>query len=138
MAPTTTRPRKTTAGRNGNSVLPKAPKLEPLDADEIVPVRIVHQEETEAPDRVVLFYIDDVPYDVPKTIPKSAALKVLRVMRTQGQEAAMQLTMELMLGEDAYEALMECDDVTDEQLETIVTTCSRLMFGKAENAAGKG
>ncbi|MFB7111725.1 hypothetical protein [Streptomyces sp. NPDC056291] len=86
-------------------------------------------------ERILLFAIDDVEYTVPKKIPRSLSLRIMRTARLQGELAASQELMEVVMGEDAYVALMNCDSVTDEQLDQISQFIQDLALGGVEGKA---
>lgn len=131
MAPTTTsrRPPKKRAAKKT-----AAPTPATVDED-FEPVRLTSK--TDAPaDRVVLFYVDDEPYTIPKKISRGHGLRFLRTMRRQGEAIAAQELMETLIGEDGYEALMNCDDLTDEDLDKIMDRLRDEALGAVEDETG--
>jgi hypothetical protein len=87
---------------------------------------------------VDLFSIDDVTYQMPKRVGANIALGYMKLVRTHGQEAAIGWALEKVLGEDAYTALMNCDEVTAEDLETIMKVVHDNVMGAVENPKGHG
>lgn len=87
---------------------------------------------------VDLFSIDDKTYQMPKRAGANVALGYMRLVRTHGQEAAMGWALEKSLGEDAYIALMNCDEVTAEDLEIIMKVVHENVMGAVENPKGHG
>lgn len=89
-------------------------------------------------DRVTLFTIDDKEYTVPKKPRMNTTIKFLDEMRKTGNEmfAALRL-LEDMLGSEAYNELLEWDDMTDELLGKIIEQCVSLATGAVEEQRGK-
>lgn len=81
------------------------------------------------PDRVHVFSIDDEAFYMPADIPPAVGLRYMDVARSKGESAAQAYLLEAVLGEDAYQALINCDDVTSEQLEAIGDAIARAAFG---------
>jgi hypothetical protein len=91
----------------------------------------------EAPDMLDLFSIDGVTYQIPAEPSAGMALKVLDVARRDGMEAAMSQCLEELLGEESYQALLNCKSLKIEQLEAIMEGVQLLVLGKLEGALGK-
>lgn len=89
-------------------------------------------------ERVTLFQIDDVDYTVPAKPGVNITLKFLNEMRKTGNEmfAALGL-LEAMLGVDAYNELLEFDELDDELLGTILEQVVKLAMERVEESAGK-
>lgn len=86
---------------------------------------------------VDLFSIDGTIYRMPVKVGANVALGYMKLVRTHGQEAAMGWALEKVLGEDAYTALMNCDDVGQEDLETIMQVVHDNVMGDVEAPKGK-
>jgi hypothetical protein len=86
---------------------------------------------------VTLFVIDDVPYQIPKRLRPAAAITYLRDVREKGPEVALADALAEVLGEDAMDALADCDAITDEQMGQIMGAVQRLLTGAMERASGK-
>jgi hypothetical protein len=82
--------------------------------------------------RVPLFYIDDVEYTTELHPSPARGLKYLHLLRTEGTDVATQYMLETLIGAEGYEALMEYEDLTDEQLEQVVTAASKILLGAVE------
>ncbi len=102
---------------------------------DFTPVQLSTKAPVVEEERIPIFYVDDVEYTVPKKIPRSLSLKIMRTARLQGDLAASQELMEAVMGEDAYIALMNCESVTDEQLDQISQFINDLAMGQAEGKA---
>jgi hypothetical protein len=87
---------------------------------------------------VDLFSIDDAVYQMPVKVGANIALGYMRMVRTHGQEAAMGWALEKVLGTDAYVALMNCDEVEPQDLETIMQAVHDNVMGAVENPKGRG
>jgi len=129
MAPTTTR---AAAAKKRPAKRAAAPAAAAGD-DGFEPVRITSKAEV---GRVVLFYVDDVAYTIPKKIGRNHGLRYLKTARRQGEAMAAQELMETLLGEDGYDALMDCDGLTDEDLDRIMTQLRDGALGEAEDDTG--
>ena len=89
------------------------------------------------PERVPAFSIDGVTYEI-STRPKvNKALRYLHISRTQGPDAGIDFMLGELLGEEGYEALMNFDQLTEEQLKDVVTIASRIMTGAVEVPKGQ-
>ncbi len=89
-------------------------------------------------ERKVAFVIDDVEYTVPVKVSKSYSVKMLRLAREVGFEAAMYEGMTDFYGEDAMEAL-ENADLTEENWEAVQKIFVRTVYGEdAVKEAEKG
>lgn len=86
---------------------------------------------------VDLFSIDGQVYQMPARVGANIALGYMKLVRTHGQEAAMGWALEKVLGTDAYDALMGCDEVEPEDLEAIMTAVHENVMGAVEVPKGK-
>lgn len=111
------------------------PKTTPTVAEDFEPVRLTSKPADT--DRIVLFYVDDDEYSIPKRIGRNHGLRYLQTMRKQGEALAAQELLEILIGEDGYEALMNCDDLEDAQLDQIMTRLRDMALGEVEEQEGK-
>ncbi|MFI6140313.1 hypothetical protein ACIBCC_19260 [Streptomyces griseus] len=111
------------------------PKPTPAVADDFEPVRLTSKPADV--DRIVLFYVDDEAYSIPKHVGRNHGLRYLRTMRRQGEALAAQELLEVLIGEDGYTALMDCEDLTDEQLDQIMNRLRDMALGEVEDEEGK-
>lgn len=82
--------------------------------------------------RVPAFSINGTTYYI-STRPKvNKAIRYLHLTRTQGTEIAIDFMLGELLGEEGYEALMNFDDLTAEQLREVVNIASKVMTGAVE------
>lgn len=87
-------------------------------------------------DMVVLFELDGREYRVPARPRAAVALRYLRAIRDGGvQSAAAQLLTDL-LGADGFNALCDYEDLTPQQLKTIMEAAQKLTVGSLEEAFG--
>jgi hypothetical protein len=128
-----------TAARTATARRAARPAPEPTVEDEAAfePVRLTSKPEVED-DRVVLFYVDDEAYSIPKKIGRNYGLRYLRTARKQGEALAAQELLETLIGEEGYEALMDCDGLEDEDLDRIMEQLRDGALGAVEEAPGKG
>lgn len=103
------------------------------------PVRFVTKrpEDREPVERVVLFSLDDKDYTIPRKFPVSLGLKVIRTMRKRGQEIAMAELLEEVIGEDAYEALVNYPDLEDSDIERLMEIVQSLALGSLDSPKGR-
>lgn len=87
---------------------------------------------------VDLFSIDGTMYQMPVEVGANIALGYMKMVRTHGQDAAMGWALEKVLGSEAYDALANCDDITPEDLETIMAVVHENVMGAVEAGKGKG
>ena len=88
-------------------------------------------------DREPLFSIDGQAYTIPRNVPTRVGLKALRETAQLGEVAASYHVMVLMLGQDGYNALEGCPDLSKGDLEKIQTIIRKRVFGDLEEE-GKG
>ncbi|NEE46838.1 hypothetical protein G3M55_19780, partial [Streptomyces sp. SID8455] len=65
------------------------PKAAPAVAEDFEPVRLTSKPADRA-ERIVLFYVDDTEYSIPKQVGRNHGLRYLRTMRKQGEALAAQ------------------------------------------------
>lgn len=131
MASTTpARTRQSTAARKRAAVKPAHGALD------FEPIHIPADDDIEE-ERVPLFYIGDTEYTIPKVIPSGVALQYLRVAGERGQDFAAPILLTRVLGEEAYEALENSRNLTEDQLRQIVQLVIDLALGKRETKEGK-
>lgn len=82
-------------------------------------------------ERETLFYAGDVGYTIPKRFGVNAALGYAHMLRTRGANAAVDWAMERALGSVGYAVLREQEDLTDKQLESMVTLIVSRIEGEA-------
>lgn len=83
-------------------------------------------------DRVPLFRIDGVEYTIPKKVKANVQLKYLRSLKEEGELAATYVMLEALLGREGYEALMNYENLTEEDFKTIVDIASHIVLGNTE------
>lgn len=87
--------------------------------------------------RVPAFRVNGVVYSIETKIRTNQGLKYLHLSRTRGSEIAIDYALELLLGEEGYEALREFDDLTEEDLKAVCEAANRIMTGPVEGPKGK-
>ena len=91
---------------------------------------------TEEVEKLELFSIDGKSYYIDNKPRINVALKTLKLLRTEGEEAAMAFMMEAAIGEEAFDALTEYDDLTPETFQAIVQAAQKVVFGGLEAPKG--
>jgi hypothetical protein len=84
------------------------------------------------PERIEAFSINGKVYSINPKPKTNAALRYVHLARTRGSEIAIDYMLEVLLGREGYEALMDFDDLTEEQLEQVITAASKIMTGALE------
>ena len=92
--------------------------------------------ETEV-EKVELFSLNGVSYSIPKKPRVNVALRYLKMAREEGTEAASAFLLESLVGEEAYKALMDFDDLTQETLGQIAEAAQKHTLGGLEAPKGK-
>lgn len=88
-------------------------------------------------DREVLFTIDDQEYTVPVKVPANVGLRAVDTVARMGEADGTRWLMILMLGDEGWKALMDCDDLEPDDLQAIQEVIRQKVFGHLE-AEGKG
>ena len=110
--------RKPAATRR-NSKLPEE-AVEQLDGFTPVRITTTEKDEEQEEERIDLFFIDDKGYSVLKNIGPNVGLRYLRQVRDFGANLATINLFEAVVGDDAYDALESCKDVTRKQIDEII------------------
>lgn len=112
-------------GRSRYSSAPPAPR-------NFEPPRISSKpaEDAEPERRITLFYIDDVEFSAPATLPPSIGLRYLADLRDGGNAdfAVAGLLIDAM-GRKAFDALADCDTVTSDDMAAIVDKVLEIALG---------
>lgn len=106
------------------------PKRKPADAFE--PIRINSEDAQEEVKRVPLFYIDDEEYTIPERFGASIGLRYLRNINVDGRDYAIAQLLEEVLGADGFEALSNCDTLTQDQINKINEYIVELALGAVD------
>ncbi len=94
-------------------------------------------EAEEGAETLVLFSLNGRDYTVPKRVGPNVALRYLRDIRRHGQEHAIAGLMEALLGAEAMDALADYDDLTEEDLESVMKAVQTHVLGPLEKHSGK-
>lgn len=84
-----------------------------------------------------LFSIDGTEYGIPVEVPTNVGLKALRKVAELGETAGTHWLMVFVLGQDAWDALEGCQELTRADLEAIQKIVRTKVFGDLEDQ-GKG
>jgi len=87
--------------------------------------------------RVPAFRINGVTYSILTRPRVNQGIKYVHLSRTRGSEIAIDYMLEVLLGKDGYEALIDFDDLTEENLTAVIEAASRIMAGAVEAPKGK-
>lgn len=86
--------------------------------------------------RVPAFSINGTTYSILTRPKTNAGLKYIHLARTRGAEIAIDYMLDTLLGE-GYQALMDFDDLTEDDLKAVIEAASRIMAGAVEAPKGK-
>ena len=84
-------------------------------------------------DRIHVFTIDDVDYTMDGAPSPALALRMLEMIELKGEEAAMSYAMHEVLGDEAFDALKNCDAITTEQFEAIMEIVGDHVMGALDD-----
>lgn len=87
---------------------------------------------TEEVETIELFSIDGTSYTIPNKARVNVGLRYMKIMRDEGGSAADAWLLEALLGKEAFEALMDYDDLTPDVLEQIVEAAAKVVLGEME------
>lgn len=102
--------------------------VETIDLDNGAPV--------EPSEEIPLFKLDGKTYTIPSKPKASVALRYLHELRTKGEDYAAGHMLEAMLGAEAYQALMNYDDLELEQFSAVMAACQKVLLGAIEKTQG--
>jgi hypothetical protein len=90
-----------------------------------------------ADQRVPAFSINGEVYTILTRPKTNAGLKYIHLARTRGDAVAVDFMLETLLGRDGYQALMDFDDLTEDNLKDVMEAASRIMLGTVEGPKGR-
>lgn len=82
--------------------------------------------------RVDAFSINGVMYSILTRPKTNVGLKYIHLARTRGSEIAVDFMLEVLLGTEGYQALMDFDDLTEDDLKAVIDAASKIMAGAVE------
>lgn len=85
-----------------------------------------------------VFELDDVTYQMPKKASAGLSLRYLKAQAEKGPDAAIYEMMIEMLGEDAFNVLMEHPSLEDEHLEQIMKIVENHVLGDGSGKSRGG
>lgn len=83
-------------------------------------------------DKVHLFSIDDKDYFINKKVPANVALRFHQAAQNNDPFQGASTMLRGILGKEAFTALMEYDDLTDEELKHVTRLAVHICFPDAE------
>lgn len=90
-----------------------------------------------AEERIPAFSINGTTYSILTRPRTNQGLKYIHLARTRGSEIAIDFMLEVLLGRDGYAALIDFDDLTEDDLKAVIDAASRIMAGTVEVPKGK-
>jgi hypothetical protein len=88
------------------------------------------------PDLVEVFRIDGTPYCMDRNQDAGAALRYLKLVREKGENVALSYLFEEIMGQEAYDALINFKGITPEQLGQVMLAVQTVLLG-SQTAAPK-
>jgi len=82
--------------------------------------------------RVDAFSINGTMYSILTRPKTNVGLKYIHLARTRGSEIAVDFMLEVLLGAEGYGALMDFDDLTEDDLKAVIDAASKIMAGAVE------
>lgn len=107
----------------------------------LIPVlHIAADQQPEEEERALLFVLDDEEYTMWLNPPSSVMLEYLDIARNEGPNVAFSWGMETMLGEDAYQVLLNEPRVSKEQFQSLGEIVIGQLMGvdRSQQANGSG
>ena len=87
---------------------------------------------------IVLFRLDGKEFRVPAEPKPVVALRYLHGIRKHGPDVAAADLLAALLGEEAWDALVEYDDLTPDEFQAILQAVHSLVAGVMEGPAQQG
>lgn len=118
VKPPTDRPRKKAAPVEDIPM----PEIEVLDLD-------AEDLEEDEPDLVEIFRLGGKSYYVDRNIGAGAALRMLKTLRVEGENAAVSSMLMELLGEEAFDALANHRGIKADHLARVLLSCQKAILG---------
>jgi len=108
-----------------------------IEGDVVPQIPVLRSVPGREEERAEAFSINGTTYSIALRPRVNTALRYMHVSRVQGTEAGIDYMLGVLLGDEAYEALMAFDDLTEEQLEAVIKMASQIMAGAVEGPKEK-
>lgn len=103
----------------------------PIPAFDVLDLR--SDDADQEPDLVEVFRLDGKPFFIDRSRGAGVAMKMLKLIRTQGENAAMANFLIEVLGDEAFDALSEFPGVGIKQLQQVMLACSKALLGDKDS-----
>lgn len=107
----------------------KAAPVEDIDMPEIEVLDLDAEEIDEEPDLVEIFRLNGKSYYVDRNVGAGTAIRMLKSLKTQGQESAVATMLEELLGEEAFDALANHRGLKPKHFAQVLLSCTRAILG---------
>jgi hypothetical protein len=125
-----TTPAKKTVAKKAPARRPVRKPVQDIPMPEIDVLDLHSQDaEDERPDLAEVFRLDGKPYFIDRNRGAGVAMKMLKLIRTEGENAAMANFLLDVLGDDAFDALSNFPGVKVAQLQTVMLACTKALLG---------
>lgn len=116
--PPTDRPRKKAAPVEDIQL----PEIDVLDLD-------AEETEDEEPDMVEIFRLHGKSYYFDRNVGAGVSLRLLKTLRTEGENAAVGAMLIELLGDEAFDALANHRGIKPKHLAQVLLACNKAIFG---------
>lgn len=113
---------------------PRPAKAKKFDPDNVQPIKIKSRPDVEI-ETVHLFSIDDEEFHIPKKVKFNVTLKALKIFEEESEVAANNFMLVELLGQEGYDALVNFEDLEEEQFNQICAIARDIVLGPDEGKA---
>jgi hypothetical protein len=125
-----TTPAKKTAAKKTAPRRPARTPVQDIPMPEIDVLDLHSQDAAgQHPDLAEVFRLDGRPYFIDRNRGAGVAMKMLKLIRTEGENAAMANFLLDVLGDEAFEALSNFPGVKVAHLQTVMLACTKALLG---------
>ena len=99
-------------------------------------VQITKPVDQDQAEKVEIFELDGKKFFIEKKTRLNVSLKYMRLAKTDSMGAGQYL-IETLIGEEAWKALEECEYLTTDNLNDVISAAAVVAFGDTEDESGK-
>jgi len=125
-------PRKAVAPRQPTDRPRKRAAVQDLPMPEVEVLVLSSEDAPAEPDLVEVFRLDGKPYHIDRNIGAGVALRLLKAMKNEGENAALGGFLVEVLGDEAFDAFASFPGVTVTQMAQVMQTCVTALMGDAK------
>lgn len=128
----TTAPRKTAAAKKTPARRPAKP-VDDIPMPEIDVIELFSEDADPEPDLVEVFRLDGRSFSIDRNRGAGVAMRMLKMMRNQGENAAVANFLIEVLGDEAFDALSNFPGVGVGTLQKVMLACSKALLGDKDS-----